>query len=245
MKKPIIVSIPHASTFVPADIQKNILIDGKDIRTHADLYTDEIYSVKNAHVLKAGISRLIVDVNRASDDIEAEGRLQVDGVVVRTTPDGKTIYKTAPTMESIHARIEKYHVTFHHSLEELIDEVGAKFFIDGHSMWSVGPKALKDSGEKRAEVCLGNQDYTSCTRSQTNFIKTFFEAQGFKVAINIPYRGKYILGFHCHRKKFPGIQIEFNRSLYLNEKTLERKKDMIKKLNGLIEQLVDEISEKF
>jgi N-formylglutamate amidohydrolase len=241
-KHPIIVSIPHASIFVPKDIKENMLIKERDVRNHADLYTDEIYTVKNAHVLKAKISRLVVDANRAPDDIEIECRLQVDGVVVRTTPDAKVIYQSPPSMKSICCRIERYHDTFHDELESQIKKTGAKFLIDGHSMWSVGPKALKDAGKKRADVCLGNRDYTSCSRAQTHFIKHFFESHGFTVAVNVPYRGKYILGFHCHRRTFPGIQIEFNRALYLNEKTLARKGKEIKKLNALMEELVEALS---
>ena len=221
-----------------------MLIGDRDIRNHADLYTDQIYNAKNAHVVKAKISRLAVDVNRASDDIETESRLYVDGVVVRTTPDGKIIYKSPPSLKAIDERIEKYHDTFHAELEKMIDSTGAKFLIDGHSMWSVGPSSLKDAGQKRVDVCLGNRDYTSCTRLQTNFIKQFFEKHGFNVSINTPYRGKYTLGFHCHRRKIPGIQIEFNRALFLNEKTLRPNTEMIKKLHGLIEELVEQLTDK-
>ncbi|MBT4936580.1 N-formylglutamate amidohydrolase [Candidatus Peregrinibacteria bacterium] len=243
-KHPIIVSIPHASTFVPKSIMENMLISERDIKNHADLYTDKIYNVKNAHVFKAKISRLIVDANRAPDDIETECRLQADGVIVRTTPDGKVIYKSPPSIQSICKRIEKYHDTFHIELAKKIKQTNAKFFLDGHSMWSVGPKSLKDAGEKRADICLGNRDYTSCTRLQTNIIKNFFESHGFTVAINKPYRGRFILGFHCHRQKFPGIQVEFNRSLYLDEKTLLHKNDDINHLNNLIEKLVEILGDK-
>lgn len=244
-KHPIIISIPHASIFVPKDVRKNMIINERDIKNHADLFTDEIFNVKNAHVLKAKISRLVADANRAPDDIEIECRLQVDGVVVRTTPDGKVIYESPPSIEAISSRIEKYHDTFHDELDKKIKNLEAKFLIDGHSMWSIGPKSLKDAGEKRADICLGNRDYTSCTRLQTHFIKHFFESHGFSVAINAPYRGKFILGFHCHRQKFPGIQVEFNRSLYLNEKNLTCKVREVKNLNKLVEQLVEEVSNKF
>jgi len=222
-----------------------MLIGDRDIKNHADLHTDEIYSVKNAHIIKAKISRLVVDVNRAPDDIETECRLQADGVVVRTTPDGNIIYGSPPSLKQISQRIETYHDTFHRDLSDMIDQSSAKFLIDGHSMWSLGPSALKDAGEQRADICLGNRDYTTCSQSQTNFIKNFFQSQGFRVEINTPYRGKYTLGFHCHRNRLPGIQIELNRSLYLNEKTLSPKKTMIAKLHTLITELVEQIEEKF
>ncbi len=245
MKYPIAISIPHASIFVPKSIQKNLLIGTKDIKNHADLYTDKIYNVKNAHVLQAKIARLILDPNRAPDDIEVECRLQVDGVVVRTTPDGKNIYKHPPDLKSLSKRIEKYHMSYHEALDEMIHDKKCQFLIDGHSMWAKGPSALKDAGINRPQICLGNRDYTTCNREQTYFIKCFFENYGYEVVINKPYAGKFILGFHCNRRHFPGIQIEFRRDLYLNEKTLAPKLKEIKKLNNLIQALVVALSEKF
>ncbi len=244
-KLPILVTIPHASVFVPADIKKQMLISDFDIKNHADLYTDLLYDLKHVHVLKAKISRLIVDVNRAPDDIELESQLCVDGVVVRTTPDGKTMYRTPPTVESTNKRIEKYHATFHEEVEDLIEREGIKFLIDGHSMWSVGPSALKDSGKPRADIGLGNRDFTSCSRSKTTFIKHYFESCGYSVTVNNPYKGKFVLGYHCHRKKLPGIQIESNRRLFLNEKNLSLRKKELKKLNEVLQGLVEKIAEKF
>lgn len=245
MKFPIAISIPHASIFVPKEIQKNLLIGTKDIKNHADLYTEKIYKVNNAHCIEAKIARLILDVNRAPDDIETECRLQVDGVVVRTTPDGKKIYKNPPNLKKLGDRIDKYHASYHEELEELIHKNECKFLIDGHSMWATGPSALKDAGDARPQICLGNRSYTTCSREQTYFVKCFFENHGYEVAINKPYAGKFILGFHCHRRTLPGIQIEFRRDLYLNEKTLAPKKKEIEKLNKLMEQLVVEMSGKF
>jgi len=244
-KFPVLISIPHSSVFVPKRIQPSLLIKERDISTHADLYTDKIYKLRNAHVVMAKISRVLLDVNRAPDDIETECRLQVDGVVVRTTPDGKPIYKDPPSMEEVAARIAKYHTTFHDEIDELVQLGKVKFLIDGHSMWSTGPKALKDAGKKRADICLGNRDYTSCSREQTQFIRRFFEAHGYSVAVNDPYRGKFVVGYHCHRRTLPGIQIELNRALYLNERTLAPKEAQIKHLHGLFEELVKCFSEKF
>lgn len=245
MKIPILVSIPHASTFVPKEIRDKMIISDHDISNHSDLFTDEVFRVKNAYILRAKISRLVVDVNRAPDDIETECQLCIDGVAVRTTPDGKKIYAHPIGVEEISTRIEKYHDTFHDEIEDLVKSGKIKFLVDGHSMWSVGPSALKDAGVPRADICLGNRDFTSCSRTQTYFVKHFFESLGYSVAINDPYYGKYILGFHCHRQNVPGIQIEINRKLFLNEKTLTPKMNKIHKLNREIENIVSAIAEKF
>ncbi len=244
-KLPILVSIPHASTFVPKEILEKMLISSRDIKNHADLFTDEVFDLSCTHKVKAGISRLVVDVNRASDDIELESQLCVDGVVVRVTPDGQQIYRTPPKVSEISQRLETYHFTFHDRLEEKIKTEKIKFFIDGHSMWSHRPSALKGSADDRADICLGNRSFTSCSRKQTHFIKNFFEKQGYTVKVNDPYSGKYVLGFHCHRRYLPGIQLEINRKLILNEKTLKPKISQIKKLNELLKELMHEFADKF
>ena len=222
-KLTIIISIPHASTFVPKNIKERMLISDFDIRNHADLYTEKIYNVHNAHKVVAKISRLVADVNRAPDDLETESRLCADGVVIRTTPDGKRIYDMPPSVKDIVKRIEQYHDTYHDTLEDTIAQKGIRFFIDGHSMWSTRPSLLKGTDDQRPDIALGNRDYTTCSREQTHFIKHFFEAKGYSVLVNDPYKGKYVLGFHCNRKKTRGVQIEFNRKLYLAEKNLKVK----------------------
>lgn len=244
-KLPILISIPHSSTFVPKEIEEKMLISPRDIKNHADLFTDQIFDLSCTHKVKAGISRLVVDVNRAADDIELESQLCVDGVVVRVTPDGKQIYSMPPKVSEIGQRLETYHFTFHDNIEEKIKTEKIKFLIDGHTMWSQRPSALKGSTVDRADICLGNRSFTSCSRKQTHFIKNFFEKHGHTVAINDPYSGKYVLGYHCHRKYLPGIQLEINRKLCLNEKTLAPKIAQIKKLNELLKVLVNEFAEKF
>ncbi|MDH3324174.1 MAG: N-formylglutamate amidohydrolase [Candidatus Peregrinibacteria bacterium] len=244
-KLPILVSIPHASTFVPKEMADKMLITSRDIKDHADLFTDEIFDLNCTHKVKAGISRLVVDVNRAPDDIEIESQLCVDGVVVRVTPDGKQIYSTPPSVKGIAARIETYHFSLHDRIEEIVKKEGIKFLIDGHSMWSYRPSALKGSKVNRADICLGNRSFTSCSREQTHFVKHFFEKRGYSVAVNDPYSGKYVLGFHCHRRNLPGIQVEINRSLFLNEKTLAPKKKKIEQLNLEMKELAYEIYEQF
>ena len=95
----------------------------------------------------------------------------------------------------------------------------------------------------RADIVLGNRDFTTCSRDMTLKIVSFFQDRGFSVSVNDPYPGKYVLGHHCSRRGLPGIQIEINRKLYMNEKTLNRKKTEIKKLRGIIKELTSMLDE--
>ncbi|MBU1017667.1 N-formylglutamate amidohydrolase [Patescibacteria group bacterium] len=236
-KHPILVSIPHGSTFVPAELRRRMHMTDRGVKLQSDPYTVDIFDVPNAYVVKARISRLVVDLNRAPDDIEMELKLSADGVVVSVDLDGKPIYKDPPSFEVIAERVNQYHDMFHEKIEELKPKI--KFLIDGHSMRSKGPVTKADSGQERADVVLGNRDYTTCSRKMTRKIMKFFEEKGFSVAINNPYKGRYIIGYHCSRRGLPGIQIELNERLYMGEKTHKPHKKKIQKLNQIVAELVE------
>ncbi|MBT4917620.1 N-formylglutamate amidohydrolase [Candidatus Peregrinibacteria bacterium] len=242
-KLPILITVPHCSTFVPVELRRKMNLSDKEIQRYHDHYTDEIYDVENAHVLKAKISRLVADPNRAPDDIEMECRLCHDGVVVSITEDGKVIYKEPPKLKEIFERVEKYHDSFHQEIESLAPEM--LFLIDGHSLWSVGPDTKKDSGKERADITLGNRDFTTCSRTMTLKIARFFQERDLSVSINDPYPGKYLIGYHCSRRGLPGIQIEINQKLYMNEHNFRRNKKMIKYFNEIMGGLAEMIAEDF
>jgi len=240
-KYPILITVPHCSTFVPAELRRLMMLRDSQIKKMCDPFTDEIFDIPKAYVVKARISRLVTDLNRAPDDIESEAKLSKAGVVVSIDIDGNPVYKTPPSMDMIMDRVAKYHDTFHDKVDEL--EKNTKFLIDGHSLRSVGPSTRLDSGKKRAEIILGNRDYTTCSRHMTNKIMKFFQDRGFNVAINDPYKGAYLIGYHCRRKTSPGIQIEINEKLYMNEKTRRPYKRKIEELRKIISSLCKEIAE--
>lgn len=221
-----------------------MLLSDRDIKNEADLYTEQIFNVKNCHYLEGKVSRLVADYNRAPDHIEMEYQLAHDGVVVSVNEDCKKIYKTPPSMEQIQKRIAKYHLPFHEKIEQLKPKIC--FIVDGHSLRSVGPETKDDRGKQRADIIIGNRDYTTCTRAITLKVLHYFKELGYSVTINDPYAGKYNIGNHCSRTGVSGLQIEVNRRLYMNEKTLNPKKRDIARLNkemhGLAEMLYAEIN---
>ena len=242
-KSPILITVPHCSTFVPAELRRLMMLRDSQINRMCDPFTDEIFDVPKAYVVKARISRLVTDLNRAPDDIESEAKLSKAGVVVSIDIDGNPVYKTAPSMDMIMDRVSKYHDTFHDKIDELKRNV--KFLIDGHSLRSVGPSTRLDAGKERADIILGNRDYTTCSRHMTNRVMKFFQERGFNVAINDPYKGAYLIGSHCSRKGLPGIQIEVNEKLFMNEKSRRPYRRKIEELRKIMGALVKDIAEEF
>lgn len=245
---PLLVSIPHAGNLVPEEVQPDVCLSTEELRAYTDLYTDEIFNVPNAHVIKNRYNRVIVDVNRAPDDIAHEYEQAAEGVIVHTTWDGKKVYTTEPSAETVETLIARYHNPYHDLIDEILPKV--QFMIDGHSYLPVGPKLKKDSGEVRPDINLGNVNFSSCTREHTIFFRTFFEDHGYSVRINFPYSGKYILGHHCHRRRIhsflvPGIQIEVNQGLYLAPNIDEAIPERIQEFTQLFTKLVNTFFREF
>jgi N-formylglutamate amidohydrolase len=81
-KYPILITVPHCSTFVPIELRRLMMLRDSQINRMCDPFTDEIFDIPKAYVVKARISRLVTDLNRAPDDIESEAKLSKAGVVV-------------------------------------------------------------------------------------------------------------------------------------------------------------------
>lgn len=248
VRLPIIVSIPHAGTRVPDIVRGNVALTDADVRRYTDLYTDRIFSIPDVHLVCNAISRVIVDVNRAPDDIAHEHELAAEGVVVLTTWDGRTVYRTEPSTAQTDQLIRECHDPYHEAIDAAIPH--ARFLFDCHSYLPVGPKLKADSGVQRPDVNIGNMNFSTCTREHTVFVRDFFADHGYSVAVNFPYAGKYILGHHCHRRRIPGflvpgMQLELNQGLYVDEATLEPIPGRIEEFQRIFIRLVDAVAEAF
>ncbi len=246
--RPILVSIPHASSAIPKEVADKIALTAEELLGYTDLFTDEIFDIDAVYKVKSNFSRVIVDPNRAPDDISKEYELAAEGVIVHTTWDGKSVYTKEPDQETVDILIKNYHEPYHEALEEHIPKV--QFLIDCHSFLPFGPKLKSDSGQERPDVNLGNVNFSSCSREQTVFFRSFFEKKGLKVSINFPYTGKYILGHHCHRRRIPpflvpGIQVELNQGLYTKPDSHEKIPAKVQEFNAMFAELVDAYVQKF
>ena len=212
-----------------------MLLNNLQINREWDPCTDEIYDIPNIYIVKAKNSRLVVDLSRAPNNNNDKG------VIKNSVGNGKPIYKIPPTKKEKTERIKKYHTPFHAKIKKTLPKI--KFIIDAHSLWSKAPATSKDHGKKRKDVCIGNLDYHSCSKSLTYKIADFFEKNKLSVSINKPFKGKYILHNYCSLKGPQGILLEFNRKLYMNEKTLHPNKKNIKKLNKIITALAEWLAE--
>src|SRR5579862_8273690 len=92
---PVIVSIPHAGTYVPDAILERFAPAAKQL-PDTDWHVDRLYAFAGdmgAHRLVATHSRYVVDVNRAPDGSSLYPGRFTTGLIPLTLFDGSPIYR--------------------------------------------------------------------------------------------------------------------------------------------------------
>lgn len=259
---PVIFDSPHSGYHYPEDFGHSAELDM--LRRAEDPHIDDLYSpVVNygASLLMALFPRNYVDVNRALDDIDDQLLSEPwpspiaptirsaagHGLVHRLIKSGVPIYNRQLSISEITHRINHYYNPYHAALKCLLDDAVYKFgqvwHINCHSMSSLAAKEGSafqvQFGE--ADFVLGDRDGTTCDPQFANSIKSFLTELGYKVYVNTPYKGAEIVQrYSAPEKHRHSLQIEINKSLYMNEASFEKSsnynsfKSDLQKLIGFI-----------
>jgi N-formylglutamate deformylase len=241
---PLLVSTPHCADQVPYWIMARMLESGEaepDLRRRllreGDPYTDLLFHLPEAQVtVNAPASRFVADLNRDRDETGE------NGVIKLTDFDRRSFYAPGFLLapEAAELRLMLYYDPYHRALDRALMGGGIRFFIDGHSMTSQGPAIGPDQGRPRPAICLGNfgdangdpvSGPVSCAPETARAIRDHLEGllvgllaepgapQG--VVLNQPFDGGHILKRYSQAPyAVPGLMIEVNRGLYLDEETL-------------------------
>jgi N-formylglutamate amidohydrolase len=256
--RPVLVEVPHAGQQVPDDVRPQLCAPEDAMRRDADLYVDRLYAgapAQGAGLLVANVSRYVVDLNRARDDVDAAtvsdhpaptGATQPRGVVWRATTDGRPILTGPLSYRALLSRLEHYYVPYHdtlrRTLESLRERFGYAILLCGHSMPSVGRTLHTDRGTRRADVVPGTRGRTSASAQVIDLVDAHFRAAGLSVQHDEPYKGGFTTEHYGRpRAGWHAIQIELNRALYVNEDTCEPKATEFAKLQALLDALVDKL----
>src|SRR5579883_3392869 len=243
---PVVVEVPHAGTAVPDEVRGELLLDGDGVRRDADLYVDRLYAeapALGATLVYTEISRFVVDLNRAPDDVDARAvagwpiaREAPRGLIWRVATDGTPVLREPIPRASWARRVERYHAPYHAALDRVIENVRARFgrvvILSGHSMPSVG------------KATHGDRRGASCSPRVTAAAMALFSGAGMSVAPNEPYQG----GETTRRLGRPdagrhALQVELNRDLYMDEATFAIRDDGLARLRALCGRLVASLGE--
>lgn len=232
---PFVFASPHSGRLYPASFVARSRLDALGLRRSEDAFVDTLFGgavALGAPMIAARFPRAFLDVNRAPGELDPamfEGPLarRADvqnirvnaglGVIPRIVRDGAEIYSAKLRPEEAEERLTRLHAPYHAALARLMEETRARFgiaiLIDCHSMPSAA--AVPD-------VVLGDRFGATASAVLTRWAETAFERAGFGVARNAPYAGGYTTHLHGRRDAYlHALQIEINRTLYLDEESIE------------------------
>ncbi|MCB0342444.1 MAG: N-formylglutamate amidohydrolase [Pseudobdellovibrionaceae bacterium] len=250
------MSIPHSGERVPPEVTWLSGLSEPVLMRDVDRFVDKLYQPALKFVSVPSIAtewhRYVVDLNRLPEDVDAdsvEGSKNPSGTFttglhwVKTTKGEVLIEKPIPQM--LHEKLVRdYYWPFHHQVEKKYAEFKGQghekiYQLDAHSMPSMGTSAHRDPGEVRAQVVVSDVDGQSCESRFKDLVIEAYKQAGFQVAYNWPYKGGRVtqvygkpdLGQHA-------IQVELNRSLYMNEETKQLLSEPSKQVQQKIEKAV-------
>lgn len=255
---PVVVDVPHAGEWIPDFVRDEMIIGEQVLRRDLDLYVDQFWRdapALGATLVAAHVSRYVVDLNRAADDVSPltvvggkklyrDGYYHDRGVVWRTTTAGTAVMSKPMEQVIFERRIDTFHGPYHAALAAEIERVRAQFgyciLLDGHSMPSMGRSGHTDPGSMRAEIVPGDIDGASCDARLRWLVEEHFRDHGFSVKSNDPYKGGWITRNYGHPAQgVHAIQIEVRRDLYMDEKTFRIKEQGIERLRVACKALVE------
>jgi N-formylglutamate amidohydrolase len=245
--KPLVLNSPHSGRIIPATLLQQSILPEAELHRSEDSYIDELFEgcvSFGMPMLKALLSRAYVDLNREPHELDP--RMYSDklpgfantttprvlsglGTIPRNISDGYEIYRAKLPVSEALGRIEQVYFPYHRALMTLLDEAhnksGFVLLLDCHSM---PLSAITDHATRQAstDVILGDRFGTSSDPEIVAELERHFEKEGFRVRRNRPYAGGFITESYGNPKLHRhAVQIELNRNLYMQEETLEKRKE--------------------
>ena len=239
---PLVFDSPHSGTEYPDDFGYSC--DLAILRQAEDTYVEELFGTAPEHgatLLGALFPRSYLDCNRDAGDIDEAlfdgkwpGRLTPGektklgmGLVRRMAKADLPVYSRKLSVAEVENRIRRCYEPYHDELQAIVDRLrrkfGAVWHVNCHSMQAEGGGMSSDPGKKRADFVLGDRDGTTCAPEFTDFVLRVLKGRGYDVKINDPYKGVELVRRHGRpTEERHSLQIEVNRRLYMDEKTLEK-----------------------
>ncbi len=241
---PLVISFPHVGLEWPEDEPRPR--PPVDFARNADLAVDSLYpdaAMLGAATVRARYSRLLIDLNRADDDVSAAlvpdhpaprprqppwatatGRsapVHNRGLVWRTAVGNVPIFHGPLLYAELRARLRRYYDPYHRAVEVLLARRRARFgyavLLEAHSM----PSSVA------GDLVLGTFEGGACSPELEARALAALGSVGppgihLAVRLNDPYRGgELVRKFGRPELGIHALQLEVNRALYMDEASLQ------------------------
>lgn len=260
-RSPLLLAVPHAGRVYPPGLIEQARVPMERLRALEDRHADRLIEkavANGATVIVARMARAAIDLNRdpreidpamieegiSADRLLPSGKVRAGlGLFPRRLPACGELWRRRMTMEDARRRIATAHEPYHRAIAERIDAIrgifGVAILIDCHSM---PPLPVRQVGGP-VRIVIGDRFGAGASAAVVDVAMAVIEGAGLPVARNHPYAGGYTIDRHGRpRRNVHAIQIEFDRSLYLDA-ALDRPTANIEDCGRLLAAIVARLGE--
>ena len=194
---PLLVSIPHTGTDIPAHCQAG-LVSPWLARRDADWWIETLYdfaAALDATVIRTSISRTVIDVNRDPSGVSLYPGQATTELCPTTTFDGEPLYRAGFIVSEadIAQRRREYFDPYHEAIEAEIARLRASHsaivLYDCHSIRSVIPRLFDGA---LPHFNIGTNSGASCAPALQMRIEEICRQSGLESIANGRFKGGYI-----------------------------------------------------
>jgi len=258
----VIFASPHSGRDYPWNFIRSSKLDEKTIRSSEDAFVDRLFEHApraGAPLLTTSVPRAYVDLNRGAEELDPvliTGARQKGhnprissglGVIPRVVANGREIHEGKISMAEARQRLDNYYFPYHEKLASLMsenrEEFGYSLLFDCHSM---PHEALATTAYLKGDlphIVLGDRFGAACASELMDAVEEAFLSRGLRVSRNLPFAGAHVtqkygrptLGHHA-------VQIEIDRSLYMDEQSLRPNK-VFRSFRETLGQVIERLTE--
>lgn len=223
--QPLLLSIPHMGTCVPAALASR-LTDAARRVPDTDWHLDRLYAFARelgASVLQATHSRYVVDLNRPPDNASLYPGQATTGLCPDLTFDGTPVYLDGQGVGDAELAVRRetwwhpYHEQLRRELDRMRAQHGVAMLWDAHSIRSVLPRFFEG---KLPDFNVGTAKGASCAPELGERIHALAAAvPGHTAVLNGRYTGGYITRHYGRPDAgIHAVQLEMTQCSYMEER---------------------------
>ena len=239
-----VFSLPHSGREYMSSFIDSSRLEYKILRSSEDFFLDYFFDISpeyGSSLIKANFPRAFLDLNREPFELDPEmfsdklpefintssKKVALGlGTIPRVVSNGREIYTNKLKWKDAEKRIENFYFPFHMNLKQLLIKkksvFGFSVLIDCHSMPSMTQSIIDSRNHMLPDFILGDNFSKSSSKDLSSFIEDFLINKGYTVIRNNPYSGGFITqNYGKPLNHIHAIQIEINRSLYMDEQNIE------------------------
>ncbi|MFZ5705155.1 MAG: N-formylglutamate amidohydrolase [Pseudomonadota bacterium] len=232
---PVLLTVPHAGRDYPQAVLDAARVPVERLRALEDRFADELVKpavAQGASAIVARVARAAIDLNRdpreidpgmvdgtlAAEDLLLSGKVRAGlGLFPRRLPSCGELWRRRIPLEAARERIADIHAPYHAAIAQRLDLIrqrfGAAILIDCHSM----PPLPVRHADGPVRIVVGDRFGAGASLAAVDLVMAVIESVGLVAARNHPYAGGYTIDRHGRpRRNVHAIQIEYDRSLYLD-----------------------------